>query len=346
MRHTIQILENTTGIVIPLYLHDSADIELALTLLRDTVHAFVREINDPTNICLSVDGSPTAMPLAQQMVAEYGVQMVQAEQNRGKLSAVMNGMKHLLANPDLRYFAAIDSDGDHFANELLNFIRAAEHVAALEKQERIIVLGDRRSRNRPLGFLRGDLEELADRVLLDALHYDAVIQSKPLVLQFTNTLDEFPDFHSGYKVFSRATAQDVFLNAPNLAGCSETAYYRHACEAVPIVEALQHGATLCTVNRRTFDEQPMSSFARLDRGQLNADMIIWPCKRLAIPGSFVDQWLTNHIHRLPLSTLVPAGREELGSVCNLVRQAFGVATSNGEPNTENSTGELSRSLFI
>jgi len=309
MRHTIQILENTTGIVIPLYLHDSADIELALTLLRDTVHAFVREINDPTNICLSVDGSPTAMPLAQQMVAEYGVQMVQAEQNRGKLSAVMNGMKHLLANPDLRYFAAIDSDGDHFANELLNFIRAAEHVAALEKQERIIVLGDRRSRNRPLGFLRGDLEELADRVLLDALHYDAVIQSKPLVLQFTNTLDEFPDF-------------------------------------LPIVEALQHGATLCTVNRRTFDEQPMSSFARLDRGQLNADMIIWPCKRLAIPGSFVDQWLTNHIHRLPLSTLVPAGREELGSVCNLVRQAFGVATSNGEPNTENSTGELSRSLFI
>jgi len=129
-------------------------------------------------------------------------------------------------------------------------------------------------------------------MLLDALHYTAVIQDKPLALQFTNTLDEFPDFHSGYKVFSRSCAQDVFLSEPKLAGCDELAYYRHACEAVPIVEALQQGATLCTVNRRTFDEQPMSSFARLDRGQLNADMIIWPCKRLGSQWVVKSCWLS------------------------------------------------------
>jgi len=175
-------------------------------------------------------------------------------------------------------------------------------------------------------------------MLLDALHYAAVIEDKPLALQFTNTLDEFPDFHSGYKVFSRLCAQDVFLTEPKLAGCDELAYYRHACEAVPIVEALQQGATLCTVNRRTFDEQPMSSFARLDRGQLNADMIIWPCKRLGVPARFVDQWLTNHAHRLAIGTLVPMGREELLAVCNLVRQAFGLPTFE--------SSEIERSLFV
>jgi len=91
MRHIINILENQTGIVMPLYLHPTADTELALTLLDDTVYAYVREINDPAHICLSVDGSPTALPLAEKMVADYGVQLVHAEKNRGKFSAVRHG---------------------------------------------------------------------------------------------------------------------------------------------------------------------------------------------------------------------------------------------------------------
>ena len=76
------------------------------------------------------------------------------------------------------------------------------------------------------------------------------------------------------------------------------------------------------VSRRTYDEQPVSVFARLDRSQLAADMIIWPCKRLNVPGHFVAQWMTNHLPRLLLGTLVPQGRDELLAIRERVLMAF------------------------
>ncbi len=95
-------------------------------------------------------------------------------------------------------------------------------------------------------------------------------------------VDEFPDFHSGYKLFSAPTAEAVFEAAAHRK-LSETCYYRHACEAVMVVEAVEHGALLGVVNRSTLNEQPISTFGMLNRIQLVADMMIWPCRRLAIP---------------------------------------------------------------
>jgi hypothetical protein len=97
-------------------------------------------------------------------------------------------------------------------------------------------------------------------------------------------------------------------------GVSDDCYYRHACEAVMIVEALEHGAYLGVVNRSTFNEQPISTFGLLNRVQLAADKIIWPCKRLEIPLPFVKQWLSNHLSRLLLSTFVPEGKQELEQI--------------------------------
>ena len=88
------------------------------------------------------------------------------------------------------------------------------------------------------------------------------------------------------------------------------------------VEPLLAGAVLGVVNRSTYNEQPISTFGLMDRGRLVADKIIWPAKRLGVPGAFVAQWLRNHIPRLALGTLVPAGRGELEQVCALVAEAF------------------------
>jgi hypothetical protein len=318
----IETLEQATGVVLPVYFRPDTDPAYAVALLGATVRMFVREIVDPAAICLSVDGSGLSLAVARQVASEYATQLVHAEPNRGKLASVRNGMARLLQQPQLRYLAAADCDGDHFANELLNFVRCAENVSQTLGTGRVIVLGVRVSRHRALGFLRAEQEELADRILLDALHYAAAHTGRPLALQYATPLEDVPDFHSGYRLFSRETAADVFLSEPLLAGCDEIAYYRHACEAVMMVEALQRGATLALVNRRTFDEQPISSFARLDRSQLAADMIIWPCKRLNIPGPFVAQWLANHLPRLLLGTLVPQGRAELLAIRNLVLRAF------------------------
>ena len=41
-------------------------------------------------------------------------------------------------------------------------------------------------------------------------------------------------------------------------------------------------------------------------------MIIWPCKRLGVPGTFVRQWMENDLPALLLGTLVPEGRQDGG----------------------------------
>ncbi|MFN8439383.1 MAG: hypothetical protein U0175_01340 [Caldilineaceae bacterium] len=322
LARTVDLLEQATGVVIPTYFHAETDPQFAEDLLASTVQLFVREVADAQHICISADGPGLAAQVAERVASRYQTRWLASEKNGGKLSSLRNGMRELLEKSDVHYLTAVDHDGDHFANELLNFVRAAEHVTNYTGNERVIVLGNRISLHRPLGFLRAEQEELADRMLLDALHYNAAICGRPLALQFATTIHEVPDFHSGYKLFSRPTSEAIFLSEPNLAGCSEVAYFRHAIEAVMIVEALEDGALLATVNRSTFDEQPISTFARMDRSQLTANLIIWPCKRLKIPAPFVAQWLANHLPKLLLGTLAPQGRAELLAIRNVVLQAF------------------------
>jgi hypothetical protein len=144
----------------------------------------------------------------------------------------------------------------------------------------------------------------------------------PLRLEYATLFDEAPDFQSGYKLFSRATAQAVFDAEAQQMDMPDTAYYRHACETVMAVEALESGAHLGVVNRSTFNEQPVTHFGKLNQARATADMIIWGCKRLAVPYPFVAQWLANHAPRLLLNTIVPQGKEEVAQVRQLVHEAF------------------------
>ena len=227
------------------------------------------------------------------------------------------------ARGDLRYVAAVDADGDHFANELLNLVRAAVYVQEREGDE-VMVLGRRSSKHRPMGLLRGELEELADRILLDALHYQAACSGAPRRFEYATAHEEYPDFHSGFKLYSAGVVPKVFLSEPELCGLSPDAYYRHGCEAAATVEALLAGARLALVGRSTFNEQPVSAFGNYNRTRMVADKIIWPCKRLDVPVAFVDQWLRNHLPRLLLTTLAPEGKEELSQIRSLVLEAFGI----------------------
>jgi hypothetical protein len=237
-------LNAETGIVIPVFFPDSdgGRDELAVELLRDTVHSCLESVGSPESVCLSVDGEQYGADVAADLGARFGVSVVVADSNRGKLSALRHGMQQLLSRPQLQYFAVVDADGDHFPYELQTMLRCALLLKAQEQDAEVFVLGSRRSRHRPLGFLRGEMEEIADRVLLDALHFDAAIRQQPLALEYTTAIEEFPDFHSGFKLFSRSTAQAVFAQEPRFCGVSEDAYFRHGCEAVMSVEAIRGGA--------------------------------------------------------------------------------------------------------
>jgi hypothetical protein len=322
-RRTAQRLTaHHTGIVITVYFRPESTVADGSVLLGDTVEAFCTVAADPAHIILSVDGPGPGRAIAESLAQNYGVQVVYSETNRGKLAAARLGVARLLENSDLAYLALVDQDGDHFANELLNLLRMAGHVVAQTQSEDVLVMGSRLSRRRSMGLLRAEGEELASRILLDALQFHAAQTGAPLPLQYLLPLESVPDFHAGYKLFSRRVAQHVFLGQPHLAACPPDAYFRHAIEAVMVVEAIHAGATLAAVSRRAYDEQPISLFAHLDRARLTADLIIWPCKRLNIPGPFVAQWLTNHLPCLALATLLPEGREELLTVARLVHDAF------------------------
>ncbi len=317
----LYVTRHKTGVVIPVYLPQGVDIERATALLRDTATAYCAQVSNPSYICLSVDGD-FGHQVAVKISETLGTSYYLAPVNKGKLQAARNGTRTLLNQADLTYVAVVDQDGDHFANELLSFVRAALHTQDETGDERMMILGRRISTHRPLGFLRGELEALADRVLLDALAYHAARSGTPLRLEYATALEEVPDFHSGYKLFSHPTANAVFLAPTQEAGVSDDCYYRHACEAVMVVEALLSGARMGVVNRSTFNEQPVSTFGLFDRCQLMADTIIWPCKRLGVPLPFVEQWMANHTPCLLLGTLVPEGQQDLARVRDMVIAAF------------------------
>ena len=320
-------MRENTGVVIPVYVPQGAESHDA-ALLTETVAGYCAQVADPPVICLSVDGTEYGADVALRLSAEYGVSVCVAVENRGKLWGAIQGMQMLLDDETLDYIAVVDQDGDHFANELLNFVRAADHIRAQTGDEGVMVLGRRISLHRPMGFLRGELEALADHVLLDALHYHAAVTGHPLRLEYATLLDEVPDFQSGYKLFSRATAQAVFDAEPRQMDITDAAYYRHACETVMAIEALESGAHLGVVNRSTFNEQPVTHFGKLNQARATADMIIWGCKRLGVPYPFVAQWLANHAPRLLLNTIVPQGKEEVEQVRQLVREAFAAQNTN------------------
>jgi len=338
-RDTLTVVRHHTGIVIPVYLPPGADRDPSLQLLRDTIGAYCAQVAEPSHVCLSVDGDLYGGDVVWQLADEFAVSACVAVENKGKFQGVLLGTRRLLENPDLRYIAVVDQDGDHFANELANFVRAAQHVEAQAGDARVMVLGRRISRHRPMGFLRGELEALIDWVLVDALHYHAAVTGHPLHFEYATLLDEAPDFLSGYKLFDRATAEAVFMGDLNLAGCSERCYYQLVCEVVMSFEALESGARLVVVNRSTFNEQPVTIFGKLNQAQLTAAMIIWGCKRLGVPGIFVKQWLANHMPRLWLNTLVPKGQEELAQVQQLVLAAFEDVPAEG-------TGAVLQPLFV
>ena len=319
---TLARLRQNTGIVIPVYLPQGTETTPDAALLEETVAAYCTQVADPAVICLSVDGVECGVDVAQHLSAKYGVSICVVPNNRGKLWGAIHGARMLLDNADLMYIAVVDQDGDHFANELLNFVRAADHIRTQTGDEQVMVLGRRISLHRPMGFLRGELEALADHVILDALHYHAAVTGRPLRLEYATLLDEVPDFQSGYKLFSRETAQAVFSAQPRQVDVPDATYYRHACETVMSIEALESGAHLGVVNRSTFNEQPVTHFGKLNQARATADMIIWGCKRLDVPSPFVAQWLANHAPRLLLNTIIPQGKEEVEQVRQLVREAF------------------------
>ena len=308
-----------TGIIVPVYFPGklSQDLlgQLLWMTLADCHHYTLLE-----NVCVVVDGDPrTAKVLGEirdRLLGEHGstFSLMPLPKNRGKLWAIQGGIGALLeARPLVEYIVIRDGDGDHVASDVPRLVRTAMHLVEAYASSRVIVIGSRPSRHRPMGWVRGELEELLDHVTIDALGYRLASQGRALNLSHCSG-QAVPDLSSGYKVYGRQAAQDLFVeNEPQMRCLCAEDYWHYGPETVTIVEGVLQGAIIAEIRRLTWDGQPATTFGEFKQLSLYGELLAWVYARLDIPLDVAAQFYDNHLAARPLRTTAQ-GRETLASL--------------------------------
>jgi hypothetical protein len=320
-------LGRSTGMVVPAYFSAAPTDELVRQLLWVTLADCDRYL-PLENVWVVVDGDPrTERVLAglshgTAAAGDSSIHTLALEENRGKLGAIRAGVQALLnANPSISHIAIRDGDGDHPVSALPDLVRAARHIEASCGHTRVLVIGSRRSRHHPMGWVRGELETWLDSVTMDCLAYHLARQERALPLGFCHSAWP-PDLSSGYKVYGRELARLLFVErAPEYACLSASDYWHFAPETAMVVEAVLTGATLGEVARLTLDGQPTSSFGEFRHVTLYGGLMAWVWARLDIPLPVAAQFCDNQGARLLLRT-TEQGRDAARAVRQHALQAL------------------------
>jgi len=301
-------LAERTGMVIPAYFSAKPSTEMIRQLLWITLgdcgHYLPWE-----HIWVVVDGDLRTAELVTEVRGrlgeDWGAQfnLIVLPENRGKLWAIRQGIAALLgAWPQVDYIVIRDGDGDHAIADMPTLVRMAWHLHRGYGHSRCIVAGARRSRHRPMGWLRGELEPLLDRLTLDALAYRLAQEGRALNLGHCQGAG-VPDISSGYKVYGREMAEELFVRAaPNLASLTAEDYWHYGPETVTIVEGALRGAVLAEAPRLTWDGQPTTSFGEFRELALYGELLAWVYTRLEIPLAVAAQLYDNVAPHLTLRT--------------------------------------------
>ncbi len=303
-------LGERTGMIIPAYFSAKPPDDLVRHLLWMTL-ADCDHYCPLANVWVVVDGDVRTARLAeeacQRLRREQGArpQLIALEANQGKLGAIRVGMRAARSQrPELAWLTVRDGDGDHLPAAMPSLMRAAECVAEARGDSRLIVIGARSSRHRPMGFLRGELEALLDGVTLDALAYALARQGRALDLRYCLP-GGLPDLSSGYKVYGADMADGLFCeDAPQFLTLSESDYWHYGPETATVVEAILMGGTLAEVLRPTWDGQPTSSFGEFRLVALYGELLAWVFARLEIPLEAAACWIDNRSPEMALRTTV------------------------------------------
>jgi len=310
-------LRQSTGMVVPAYFSASPSDDTVRSLLWVTL-GDCRFYASPENVWVVVDGDARTARLVEELrdrlLGDQGsaFNMLVLPENHGKLWAIQEGVRALLAaRPSVGYVVIRDCDGDHALSDVPGLVRAAIHLSEARGDSRVILIGARRSRHRPMGWVRGELERLLDRVTLDALAYALARQGRALDLSDCWNKDGPPDLSSGYKVYGRQIAQALFVeHEPHLACLSPRAYWHYGPETVSIVEGILGGATIGEAQRLTWDGQPTTSFGEFDQISFHGELLAWVYCRLELPLAVAAQFYDNCVPGMALGTTAQ-GREIL-----------------------------------
>ncbi len=301
-------LGQLTGVVVPVYFSskpDDATVEQLLWMTLCDLHLYV----PLSQVCCIVDGDRRSEQILRQLQHRLArdsgqtFDVVPLSKNRGKLWAIQTGMRELLGQkPHLTYLAVIDGDADHMASVIPRLTRAAHFLRRIYGHSRLLVIGARQSRHRPMGWIRGELEAWLDQVTFDALAFR--LAAKGRVLDRRHLTHIVPDFSSGFKVYGRELAQMLFQELePAYLTLSPGDYWHYGPETVTVVEAVLREAVVAEIARPTWDGQPTTSFGEFAVQKLYGELFSWIMARLDIPVAVAAQLMDNCASRLTLRTM-------------------------------------------
>jgi hypothetical protein len=272
----------------------------------------------PEHIALVVDGccqaeAPTQAAAEQfaQRVGRPPLVLVK-EKNEGQGGAVCFGLEHFLTQTDVPYLCSRDADGDHDIYDLPQMFRLLLEMQEAEGTDEVLVLGQRGSLHRPMGFARGEYERLLNEITLLAVRWAMAKNDTAPDLRYCQRLPEPPDFQSGYKLYTRSTAE-AFVRSLRTADeqAPELKVLRWGIQFISTVDLLSRRAVAGSVYRLTYDQQPQSTFENADnRLVAYGQQFVWLYRRLQIPAEVGLRWWDEAILRT-LWADTPGGWDEL-----------------------------------
>jgi hypothetical protein len=313
-RELMDRMRQSLGMVIPVWFPPSLSAEQVgkslLATLHDCDHFLPWD-----HVVLVVDGDARSYAIVQELQAScrqrYGqaFDIIYYPENGGKGYAVLRGAQWFLERQSLEYLTIRDADGDHALNDLVNLMRLAVALQSKEETDLLIIVGRRNHPHRALGWARGELEALLNRVLVDAVRFVLAQRQQVLKTQYFSLSGEYPDLHSGYKVYSRGVCERMAECAWERPTWVGPEIYRYGVEAVPFVEGVMAGATVGEMTRLT-QEPDFSGHGTFARPEANGSILLWAFLRLGITAEHAAVILDNHLSRLTLWT-DPRGRDVL-----------------------------------
>jgi hypothetical protein len=315
--------------LIPVWFPPSlSDAQVRHTLF-DTLHDCEHFL--PWNhVLIVVDGDARSHAIVQDLQAScrqrHGqtFEVIYSAENGGKGSAVVCGTQWFLDRDGLEYLTIRDADGDHALNDLVTLMRVAAALRSHEGTDQLIIVGRRNHPHRALGWIRGEFETLLNRLLIDAVRFALAQRQRVLSTRHFSLSGEYPDLHSGFKVYSRGVCELMVARRWEHPPWVGAEIYRYGVEAVPFVEGAMAGATIGEVTRSTHEPQ-FTGHDAFARPEANGGVIIWTFLRLGIGPEVAAAILDNHLSRLTLWT-DPQGKEAILKLRHYVLHTLGQST--------------------
>jgi hypothetical protein len=311
-------LRGRVGVVVPAWFAPETLVAEAARLLMATLEDTPACLA-PGDVAVVVDGSPVALEAARMLREQLGqawgasFQLIDLETNRGKGAALVAGIRWLLERslPEapLAWIAARDADGDHLLDDLPHLFRAGEQVAADCPGAPVCVIGRRANLHAPLGWVRGEFERLLNEVIVEAVAFARAREGHAWDTRYL--VERAPDLQSGYKLYSRAAAEQAVCALEEAAQAWPGLNLRRVgMEVVPFVALALAGGVFAEVERKTWFDQPVTSYGRLDLPRFYGAKLAWALRHCGVPLQPAALLFDGALARRPLFT-DPSGRAAL-----------------------------------